>query len=122
MNVVAYPDLVPVGTKAGLLSGRPMNSKDQAIYAVRKVSQEELADAKKTGEFLMPPTGSTKHGVGKKWWSPADDQGLFGRDWSKGTGGAIVRVPMSEFKPTSPISIKSAQIWNEQSRTWDEID
>lgn len=117
-NVIAYPKFTPSGERASILEGRPMAGPEQATFAQRKVSQAELDDAIQAGVFKMPESGETKHGVGKKWWTPADESGQFGRVWGKGGGGALIRVPIGEFSASSPISTRTAEVWSESTKSW----
>lgn len=115
-NVIAYPDFIPEGAPASILAGRPMRSAEDATYVSRNLSPAELEDALASGVFRMPQSGQTKHGEGKKWWSPADEEGVFGRRWAKGTD--TVRVPMAAFTPNAPLSVKAAQRWDDELGAW----
>lgn len=118
-NVMAYPEFTPEGAPVSMLAGRPMSSAEQALYASRRMSAAELQDAMASGEFRMPPSGQTQHGVGKKWWSPADDEGVFGRPWAKGgPDAATVRVPMDQFNRDFPIRAAAAQRWDAATQSW----
>jgi hypothetical protein len=118
-NIMAYPPLAARGAEPNILAGRPMYDTAQATYAMRNMSPAELEDALASGVFRLPPSGKTQHGEGKKWWSPADEEGVFGRNWVKGGGeGARVRVPISDFSATSLIPIRGAQRWDAKAKKW----
>lgn len=115
-NIIAYPEFAPEGAPLNMLYGRPMRSAEEATYASRNMSLAEIEDALASGVFRLPPSGETKHGAGKKWWSPADEEGVFGRTWVKGSD--TVRVPMSAFTPNKPLSVKAAQRWDREAGAW----
>lgn len=113
---MAYPPLAARDAKPSILEGRPMHNIEQAMYASRNMSLAEIEDALASGVFQLPPSGQTKHGVGQKWWSPADEEGVFGRPWNKGAG--TVRVPIGDFTPDAPLSVKTAQRWDAMAKKW----
>lgn len=115
-NIIVYPEFTPEGAPSSILYGRPMRSAEEATYASRNMSLAEIEDALASGVFRLPPSGETRHGVGKKWWSPADEEGVFGRTWAKGSG--TVRVPMSAFTPDAPLSVRAAQRWDDEVGAW----
>jgi len=120
VNNIAYPALVPRDAPSSMLTGRALHDLSQVTHASRKLSAEELADAMKTGFFQAPKEGS-KHAGGKneKWWSPADDQGIFGRVWNKGgVGSATVRVPIDKVPSGKGVSIKHAEVYDETAKKW----
>ena len=101
-----------------MLSGRnPATNKD-ITYAQRKVSQQELNDIKSLG-YAVPPVAGTKFSKSdqpEKWWSPADAQGQFGRNWNK--GDVTIRVPIDRLPAKKAVAAHELEIQDPKTGVW----
>ena len=106
--VVPKPD---PAAKSNMLSGRALNSPEQIKYAQRLVSPAELMDALKRGRFETPKKGTkfSEPGKNEKWWSAADDEGIFGRPWNR-TNTQLVRFPIGKIPKNRAAAVKHAEI------------
>ncbi len=117
-RVVPLPD---PAAKSGMLTGRALTSPEQVTHASRNVSPQELDDILKRGYFLNPE-GGTKHtqqqniSPDSKWWSAADENGVFGRQWAK--GAHTVRVPIGKMVPEEAVSADFAEIFDPVANAW----
>jgi hypothetical protein len=109
------------GEPASMFSGRnPATNKD-ITYAQRKVSNQELSDIKNLG-YAVPPVSGTKFSQAdrpEKWWSPADAQGQFGRNWNK--GDATVRIPVDKLPAKRAASRDDMEIQDPKTGDWRHI-
>ena len=82
------------------------------------MSPDELADALKTGRFNVPK-GGTKFSKGdmRKWWSAADEEGIFGRPWAR-TGSVTVRMPAGKLPKGRAASAKHAEAYDPATKSW----
>ena len=107
-QIVPAPD---PAAKTNILAGRALTSPDQVKYAQRSMSAAELEDALARGRFAGPRDGTkfSAPGENKKWWSAADDEGIFGRPWQR-AGARVVRLPVSKVPKSRAASIKHAEV------------
>ena len=106
-NELVHP---AVGAVENMLDGRVPKSLNDILYGSRRTNMEELLDASEKGEFLPNPAKrySTED---VKWWSGADESGIFGRPWIKGGADPFtVRVPKGNLPPDSPVLAEHAQV------------
>lgn len=116
-NIVAKSDL-KYGEPTDMFKGRSPASDKDITYAQRKVSQQELDDIRSLG-YAMPPVAGTKYSQSDKptkWWSPADDQGQFGRNWAK--GDATVRIPTDKLSPKRAASRDDMEVQDPRTGEW----
>lgn len=104
--------------KSSILEGRALNRPGQVTHVQRNMSPAELEDAIKTGRFNVPE-GGTKFSQGdkRKWWSAADEEGIFGRPWAR-TGSVTVRMPAGALPKGRAASIKNAEILDPTTNSW----
>lgn len=102
--------------KTSILEGRALTSSDQATHAQRNISTAELQDVIKRGRFNAPASGSKHSETPAKWWSAADEEGVFGRTWAKGEH--TVRVPAGKVTPGRAVSAKYAEIYDSATKQW----
>lgn len=102
--------------ETSLTKGRGLTSPEQVTYASRRVSTAELEDVLKKGRFNEPPQGSKHTDKPAKWWSAADEQGIFGRHWPKGEH--VVRVPIGKVNPGRAVSAKHAEVFDPATKQW----
>lgn len=115
MSNHVVPEPNPAG-KDSVLGGRALTRPEQVTFAQRNISTAELADALKHGRFNAPPKGSKHSDTPAKWWSAADDKGVFGRSWAKGEH--TVRLPATKVSPNRAASTKHAEVFDPQSKMW----
>lgn len=111
--VVPHPN---PAAKTSILEGRGLTSPEQVKYAQRNISTAELVDVLKRGRFNAPPKGSKHSEIPAKWWSAADEQGVFGRTWVK--GDHTVRVPNDKVTAGRAVSAKHAEIFDPATKDW----
>lgn len=102
--------------KTSILEGRALTSPKQVTHAQRNISTAELEDALKRGRFNAPAQGSKHSETPAKWWSAADEKGVFGRTWVKGEH--TVRVPAGKVTPGRAVSAKHAEIYDPATKQW----
>jgi hypothetical protein len=119
-NIVPKLDL-KYGEPSSMLGGRNPASEKDIAYAQRKVSDQELSDIKSLGYAVPPVTGTkfSKAEQPEKWWSPADAQGQFGRNWNK--GDATIRVPMSQLPTKRAAAAHDMEIQDPKTGAWRSI-
>ena len=116
-NTVAKSDL-KYGEPPTMLGGRNPASEKDITYAQRRVSQQELADIKDLG-YAVPPVAGTKFSQPnkpEKWWSAADAQGQFGRNWAKGDSN--IRIPMDKLPARRAASRDDMEIQDPRTGEW----
>ena len=116
-NIVAKSGL-KYGEPPTTLGGRnPATDKD-ITYAQRKVSQQELDDIRDLGYAVPPVTGTkfSKADQPEKWWSPADAQVQFGRNWNK--GDANIRIPMDKLPANRAANREDMQVQDPKTGEW----
>jgi len=116
-NTIAKSDL-KYGEPPTTLGGRNPASEKDITYAQRKVSQQELDDIKNLG-YAVPPVTGTKFSQAdkpEKWWSPADSQGQFGRNWNK--GDATVRIPVDKLPANRAARSDDMQVQDPKTGEW----
>lgn len=109
------------GEPPSMFGGRnPATDKD-ITYAQRKVSQQELDDIRDLGYAVPPVTGTkfSKSDRPEKWWSPADSQGQFGRNWNK--GDATIRVPIDKLPAKRAAASQDIEIQDPKTNSWHSI-
>lgn len=116
-NIVPKTDL-KYGQPQSTLGGRNPRSEKDITYAQRKVSQQELDDIRSSGYAVSPATGTkfSKPDQPEKWWSPADAQGQFGRNWNK--GDATVRIPMNQLPKNRAARRDDMQVQDPKTGEW----
>jgi hypothetical protein len=109
-RIVPEPD---PAAKTNMLEGRALNSPEQVRYAQRLMSEAELEDAIKRGRFVVPRDGTkfSAPGENQKWWSAADDEGIFGRPWNR-SGAKLVRLPVGKVPRNRAAATKNAEVWD----------
>ena len=102
--------------KTNMLEGRALNSPEQVRYAQRLMSEAELEDAIKRGRFVVPRDGTkfSAPGENQKWWSAADDEGIFGRPWNR-SGAKLVRLPVGKVPRNRAAATKNAEVWDSEA-------
>lgn len=116
-NIVAKSDL-KFGEPPTMLGGRNPASEKDITYAQRKVSQQELDDIRSLG-YAVPPVAGTKFSRSdqpEKWWSPADSQGQFGRNWAK--GDRTVRIPVDQLPKNRAARSDDMQVQDPRTGEW----
>jgi hypothetical protein len=115
LNELVHPEIGSVGD---FLTGRVPGSIDQITHGSRNTSIHELMDALEQGAFM--PNPANKFAENKKWWSAADNDGIFGRQWNKGGGDPYtVRVPKANLPPNAPALAEHAEVFNKNTGVWD---
>lgn len=116
-NTVFKKDLT-YGKSTDALSARQPDSEKSITHAQRKISKQELDDIKTLGYAVPPVTGTkfSKANRPEKWWSPADQQGQFGRNWAK--GDATVRVPVEKLPKNRAVPSHDMQIQDPKTGAW----
>ena len=105
--------------KTTMLEGRGLTSPSQVTHAQRNMSHAELEAALKSGRFTVPKEG-TKFSSAKspaKWWSAADETGVFGRPWNR-ANTVTVRMPIDKLPKNRAASIKHAEIYDSEAKSW----
>jgi hypothetical protein len=112
-RIVPEPD---PAAKTNMLEGRALNSPEQVRYAQRLMSEAELEDAIKRGRFVVPRDGTkfSAPGENQKWWSAADDEGIFGRPWNR-SGAKLVRLPVGKVPKNRAAATKNAEVWDSEA-------
>lgn len=112
-RIVPEPD---PAAKTNMLEGRALNSPEQVRYAQRLMSEVELEDAIKRGRFVVPRDGTkfSAPGENQKWWSAADDEGIFGRPWNR-SGAKLVRLPVGKVPKNRAAATKNAEVWDSEA-------
>jgi hypothetical protein len=112
-QIVPKPD---PAAKSNMLEGRALNSAEQVKYAQRLMSEAELEDAIKRGRFVVPRDGTkfSAPGENQKWWSAADDEGIFGRPWNR-SNAKLVRLPVGKVPKNRAAATKNAQVWDSEA-------
>jgi hypothetical protein len=102
--------------KTNMLEGRALNSPEQVRYAQRLMSEAELEDAIKRGRFVVPRDGTkfSAPGQNQKWWSAADDEGIFGRPWNR-SDAKLVRLPVGKVPRNRAAATKNAEVWDSEA-------
>jgi len=105
--------------KTSMLEGRALNDPEQVKYGFRRMSLAELDDAAKSGRFRVPKEGTKFNEAGSKdkWWSAADDEGIFGRPW-KSNAPYAVRLPASNIPRGRAAPAKYAEVYDEAAKKW----
>lgn len=116
-NIVAKSDL-KFGEPPATLGGRNPASEKDITYAQRKVSQQELDDIRSSGYAVPPVTGTkfSRSDQPEKWWSPADSQGQFGRNWAK--GDATIRIPVNQLPKNRAARSDDMQVQDPRTGEW----
>lgn len=116
-NIVAKSDL-KYGEPPATLAGRNPASEKDITYAQRRVSQQELDDIRSTGYAVPPVTGTkfSRSDQPEKWWSPADSQGQFGRNWAK--GDATIRIPTNQLPKNRAARSDDMQVQDPKTGEW----
>jgi len=112
-NVVVWPDLTPPESIGNIISGRPMYSRSQATHASRDMTEAELYDMHQRG-YMLPSEEGAAFGSPqnpKKWFSPRDKEGIFGRPW-RGRGGQTVRLPIDKLPPNRAVRAGETQVFD----------
>lgn len=102
--------------KTSMLEGRALNTPSQITHAQRNISTAELEDVLKHGRFNAPARGSKHSETPAKWWSAADEKGVFGRSWAKGEH--TIRVPANKVSSGRAVSAKHAEVYDPDSKMW----
>jgi hypothetical protein len=112
-RIVPEPD---PAAKTNMLEGRALNSPEQVKYAQRLMSEAELEDAIKRGRFVVPRDGTkfSAPGENQKWWSAADDEGMFGRPWNR-SDAKLVRLPVGKVPRNRAAATKNAEVWDSEA-------
>ena len=112
-RIVPEPD---PAAKTNILEGRALNSPEQVRYAQRLMSEGELEDAIKRGRFVVPRDGTkfSAPGANQKWWSAADDEGMFGRPWNR-SDAKLVRLPVGKVPKNRAAATKNAEVWDSEA-------
>lgn len=112
---VVVPEPNPAA-KTTYTEGRALTNPNQIKYVSRNISTQELDDIFKTGRFNEPPQGSKHTNKPEKWWSAADEEGIFGRHWPKGQH--TVRMPVGKLPKGRAASAKHAEIFDPATKSW----
>jgi hypothetical protein len=120
-NSVVYPELTPMGTPVNTggasLTGRQLFDPDKVTHASRNISDAELKDILSKGAAYAPK--KTKHSSAEgntKWWSAADNKGVFGRNWAKGQH--TIRAPMDKISKNKPVTVADLQFYDRVKGAW----
>jgi hypothetical protein len=120
-NEVVYPELTPMGTPVGTggvsITGRQLFDPDKVTHASRNVSDAELKDMLAKGALYAPSRKKYLHPEkNPKWWSAADDQGVFGRNWAKGQH--TIRAPIDKVSKNKPVTVADAEFYDRAKKAW----
>jgi hypothetical protein len=115
-QVVPAPN--PKATSS-MLTGRALTDPKQVKYAERRMSPAELEDAQRTGRFRVPKQGTkfSQSDTPTKWWSAADEEGVFGRPWIR-NDTTRVRLPADKVPSGRAARVRDAEVWDSTTGTW----